>query len=118
MGSGVTVLLIVNAIVGVASIGFATIAAIGPAVMSHSARPTSGERFYALMYAAKGVPLGSLAVVVPLISAGTAAVFCLVAAATSQVADAGIGLVRREWAMVGGGMVAALVHTVAAVAIR
>ena len=112
-------LLIVNATVAAVSVAFAVIAVVRPAALSHTSdTPTSGERLYAWMYAAKAVPLGILAAALPLISPGTATMLCLIAAAVSQAADAGIGACRREWGMVAGPAVAAVIHAIAAAAVR
>ncbi|PRY44474.1 hypothetical protein [Umezawaea tangerina] len=111
------VLLVLNALVATAGTGFAVAAAVRPESLSYSDAPTAGERFYAWMYTARGVPLGVLTAVVPFVATGTAAVLCLVAAAVAQAADAGIGLSRGERRMVVGAGVATLVHVVTAVAV-
>ncbi|WP_158881071.1 hypothetical protein [Amycolatopsis anabasis] len=108
---------VVNAAFAAVSVAFAVVAVVRPAVLSRSGTPASGERFYAWMYAARAVPLGFLAAIVPFAAPGPAGVLGLLAAACAQVADAGIGVSRREWGMAGGGAVLALVHAVTAVAI-
>lgn len=78
----------------------------------------SDTHFGAWMYAAKAVPLGIFAAALPLISPGTATMLCLMAAAVSQAADAGIGAGRREWGMVAGPTVATVIHAITAAAVR
>jgi hypothetical protein len=109
-----TVLLVLNTAVAAVSVAFAVLAVVRPTALSRTESPTGGERFYARMYAARAVPLGVIAAVVPLASAGSVTVLCLLAAAAAQLADAGIGLRRREWGMVAGGGLVAVVHAVTA----
>jgi hypothetical protein len=115
--AAVVVLLIVNAVLALVGAGLAAMAARRPSSMSYSPEPSPGERFYARMYAVRGIPLGLLAAVVPLLFAGPAAALTLVAAAAAQVGDALIGAARRETRMIAGGGIAAAVHVAAAVVI-
>ena len=65
MSGGLVVLLVVNGVLALAGTVFAVVAVVRPAVLSHSARPTSGERFYSRLYAARGIPIGVLAAAAP-----------------------------------------------------
>lgn len=80
--------------------------------MSKSQEVGAGERFFAQMYAARAVPLGAVTAVVPFIAASDISTVKLVlmAAMVVQVVDAGIGVRRREVAMIIGPSIAAIVH--------
>ena len=80
--------------------------------MSKSREVSAGERFFAQMYAARAVPLGVVTAVVPFIAASdiTTVRLILMAAMVVQVVDAGIGVRRREVAMIIGPSIAAIVH--------
>ena len=80
--------------------------------MSKSQEVSAGERFFAQMYAARAVPLGVVTAVVPFIAASdiTTVRLILMAAMVVQVADAGIGIRRREPAMIVGPSIAAIIH--------
>ena len=80
--------------------------------MSKSQEVSAGERFFAQMYAARAVPLGAVTAVVPFIAASDISTVRLVlmAAMVVQVVDAGIGVRRREVAMIIGPLIAAIVH--------
>ena len=80
--------------------------------MSKSQEVSAGERFFAQMYAARAVPLGAVTAVVPFIAASDISTVRLVlmAAMVVQVVDAGIGIRRREVAMIIGPSIAAIVH--------
>ena len=80
--------------------------------MSKSQEVSAGERFFAQMYAARAVPLGAVTAVVPFIAASDISTVKLVlmAAMVVQVVDAGIGVRRREVAMIIGPSIAAIVH--------
>ena len=82
--------------------------------MSKSQEVSAGERFFAQMYAARAVPLGAVTAVVPFIAASDISTvrvrLVLMAAMVVQVADAGIGIRRREVAMIIGPSIAAIVH--------
>ncbi|MGW7532293.1 hypothetical protein [Amycolatopsis sp. NPDC054798] len=112
-----TVLVAANAVVAVVSVVFAVVAAVRPAALSHSENPASGEKFYSLMYAARAVPLGGAAAIVPLLWSGPVCAVVLIAAAVAQVADVAIGVFRREPGMIAGSSVVAAVHVATAVAL-
>ena len=84
--------------------------------MSKSQEVSAGERFFAQMYAARAVPLGAVTAVVPFIAASDISTVKLVlmAAMVVQVVDAGIGVRRREVAMIVGPSIAAIVHGITA----
>ena len=80
--------------------------------MSKSQEVSAGERFFAQMYATRAVPLGTVTAVVPFITASniSTAKLVLMAAMVVQAVDAGIGVRRREVAMIIGPSIAAIVH--------
>ena len=80
--------------------------------MSKSQEVSAGEKFFAQMYAARAVPLGAVTAVVPFIAASDISTVKLVlmAAMVVQIVDAGIGVRRREMAMIIGPSIAAIVH--------
>ncbi|MER6760233.1 MULTISPECIES: hypothetical protein [Amycolatopsis] len=112
-----TVLVVANAVLAVVSVAFAVVAAVRPAALSHSAEPTSGEKFYGWMYAVRAVPLGCAAAVVPLIWSGPVCAVVLLAAAVAQAGDVGIGVFRGERGMIAGSSVVGAVHVLTAVAL-
>jgi hypothetical protein len=110
------VFLVLNTVAALVSVGFAVFAAIRPAALSH-AEATVGVRFGAYMYAARAIPFGLVAAVLPWAERGVATAWLLFAAAVVQLVDAGIGGWRREPGMIAGGTVAAVIHTATAIAL-
>ncbi|MEU1427041.1 hypothetical protein ABZ412_08160 [Nocardia sp. NPDC005746] len=117
MTNGMIVLTVLNGVVSLIGIGFAVVAALRPSAMSHEANPSAGERFYALVYAARAVPLGLLAGSVPFFSHGPLSALVLAVAAVAQAADAAIGARRGEPVMVAGPVFAFVVHVITAIAV-
>ena len=105
-------LQILNAIAATISTVSSLLAVFRPQIMSKSQEVSAGERFFAQMYAARAVPLGAVTAVVPFIAASDISTVKLVlmAAMVVQVVDAGIGVRRREVAMIIGPSIAAIVH--------
>jgi len=70
--------------------------------MSKSQEISAGERFFARMYAARAVPFGIVTAVIPFVAASDVATarLVLMAAMAVQIVDAGIGIRRREQAMI------------------
>lgn len=112
-----TALLVANAVGAAASVVFAVLGALRPAALSGSGAPTAGERFYGWMYAVRGIPLGVVAGVVPLLWSGPAAAAVLYAAAAAQVGDAAIGVGRGKGTMIVGASVLAVLHGVTGVGV-
>ena len=84
--------------------------------MSKSQEVSAGERFFAQMYAARAVPLGAVTAAAPFVAASdiTTVRLVLMAAMVVQIVDAGIGIRRREVAMIIGPSIAAIVHGITA----
>ena len=108
----IAILQILNAIAATISTVSSLLAVFQPQIMSKSREVSAGERFFAQMYAARAVPLGAVTAVVPFIAASDISTVKLVlmAAMVVQVVDAGIGVRRREVAMIIGPSIAAIVH--------
>ena len=112
----IAILQILNAIAAAISTVSSLLAVFQPQIMSKSREVSAGERFFAQMYAARAVPLGVVTAVVPFIAASdiTTVRLILMAAMVVQVADAGIGIRRREVAMIIGPSIAAIIHGITA----
>ena len=108
----IAILQILNAIAATISTVSSLLAVFRPQIMSKSQEVSAGERFFAQMYAARAVPLGAVTAVVPFIAASDISTVKLVlmAAMVVQIVDAGIGIRRREVAMIIGPSIAAIVH--------
>ncbi len=112
-----TILLFLNLLVSLASAVAAGIALIRPAALSGSGQVGSGELFYVRMYAARSIPFGLAAGVLPFWPGGPAAAWVLFTAAAIQAVDAAIAVGKRERGMVVGASVGALVHLLCGLAI-
>ena len=84
--------------------------------MSKSQEISAGERFFAQMYAARAVPFGIVTAVIPFVATSDVATVRLVlmAAMVVKIVDAGIGIRRREVAMIIGPSIAAIIHGITA----
>jgi hypothetical protein len=117
MSAGMIFLAVLNGIVSLGSVGFAVLAAVRPSALSHVKEQTTGQRFYAWMYTARGVPLGVLAGVVPFFPHGAVSALALIAAAVAQAGDVAIGAQRRDARMIAGATLVCVVHVVTAIAV-
>lgn len=108
------IVLLLNTLVSLGSTSFALIACARPDTFNRSGVSPRDDRFYPAMYAFRAVPLGLLAAATPLLT-GSAVPVILGAAALVQLGDAGLGLRRRTWRMVGGALAAAGIHIATAV---
>jgi hypothetical protein len=107
-------LLVTNSVVAAVSIGFGGVGAVRPTVLTEGGTPSASERFYGWMYAARAIPLGCAAGFLPFVCSGAACAGMLFAAAAAQLGDAAIGMTRKRWSMIAGGVVAAAIHTLTA----
>lgn len=89
-------LFLLNLLVSVASALAATIAVVRPGILSHSAKVTQGERFYSRMYAARSIPLGLIAGLLPLIDTGRIAIVLLLTVALVQAVDVVVAAVEKK----------------------
>ena len=108
----IAILQILNAIAATISTVSSLLAVFQPQIMSKSREVSAGERFFAQMYAARAVPFGIVTAVIPFVATSDVATVRLVlmAAMAVQIVDAGIGIRRREVAMIIGPSIAAIVH--------
>lgn len=111
------VLLVLNTLAGLLSVGFAVAAAFRPAAMSGLEAATAAERFYAYMYAARAVPFGLVAAALPWAERGVAVAWFLFVAAAIQLVDVVIGIWRKEAGLIGGGAMLTVIHVVAGIAV-
>ena len=108
----IAILQILNAIAAAISTVSSLLAVFQPQIMSKSREVSAGERFFAQMYAARAVPFGMVTAVVPFVAAldVTTVRLVLIAATVVQIVDVGIGIRRREPAMIVGPSIAAIIH--------
>jgi hypothetical protein len=110
-------ILILNLIASFTSALWAVLALKSPAVLSRSVHLERGEIFYARMYAARAIPLGLAAGLLPFFSVGPAVAWLLFAAAATQLADVAIAIGKREIGMSIGAALGTIVHILCGVAV-
>lgn len=110
-------LLILNLLVSLASAGASVIALVRPGTFSGSGEATRGEVFYARMYAARSIPFGLAAGILPFWPGGPASAWVLFTAAVIQIADVGIAAEKKDRGMMTGAAVATIVHLLCGIAI-
>jgi len=93
------------------------IALFQPAAMSKSSQISPGERFYARMYAVRGVPFGILVGLLPFWYKGTVTASILFTASLVQAADVVIGAGRKDSGMMIGASTVAIFHFICGYAI-
>ena len=108
----IAVLQVLNAFAATISTVSSLLVVFQPRIMSKSQEISAGERFFAQMYAARAVPFGIVTAVIPFVATSDVATVRLVlmAAMAVQIVDAGIGIRRREQAMIVGPSIAAIIH--------
>jgi hypothetical protein len=104
-------------LVSLASAVASVIALNRPASLSGSSHVGSGEVFYVRMYAARAIPLGLAAGILPFWPGGPAVAWLLVTAALIQAIDVVIAAGKREGGMIVGASVGAIVHLACGLAI-
>ena len=112
-----TALLVLNLIASLASAGWAAASLVQPAALSGSQHISTGEVFYARMYAARSIPLGIAAAFLPLWLPGKPVAFILFAAAAIQLADVIIAVAKKDRGMILGASIATIVHVFCGLAI-
>jgi len=113
-----TILLLLNLLVSLASAVAAVIALIRPASFSGSRHVERGELFYVRMYAARSIPFGLAAGLLPFWPGGPAVAWVLFTAAVIQLVDVAIAVGKKERGMMIGASVGAVVHLLCGLAIR
>ncbi len=82
-----TALLVLNLVASLASAVWAVVALVRPASLSGSSHIERGEIFYVRMYAARSIPFGLAAGILPFGFGGAAVAWVLFTAAVIQIAD-------------------------------
>ena len=108
----IAVLEVLNVVAATVSTVSSLLTVVQPQIMSKSREVSADERFFAQMYAARAVPLGVVTAAVPFVAPSdiTSVRLVLMAAMAVQLVDAGIGIRRREQAMIVGPSIAAIIH--------
>ena len=94
------------------------IALLRPGSFSGSSQVGRGEIFYARMYAARSIPFGLAAGILPYWPGGSTVAWVLLTAAVIQIVDVVIAVGKKEWGMMIGASVGAIVHLLCGMAIR
>ena len=89
-----------------------------PGSLSGSSQVGRGEVFYVRMYAARSIPFGLAAGILPYRPGGPAVAWVLFTAAVIQIVDVVIGVRKKERGMIIGASVGAIVHLLCGIAIR
>lgn len=111
------ILLSLNLLVSLASAGASVIALVRPASFSGSSQVSRGEIFYARMYAARSIPFGLVAGILPFWPGGPAVAWVLFTAAVIQIVDVVIAAGKKERGMMMGASIGAIVHLICGIAI-
>ncbi len=112
-----TALLVLNFVASFVSATWAVVALIRPAYLSGSRHISRGEIFYVRMYAARSIPFGLAAGIIPLWFGGEAVAWLLFTAAVIQIADVMIAVGKKERRMTIGASVGAIVQILCGLAI-
>jgi len=113
-----TVLLYMNLVVSAVSAVAGMIALMRPAAWSGSDHVERGETFYARMYAARAIPVGVIAGILPFLARGSTVAWVIFTAAVIQIADVVIALSKKDLRMTIGASFAAAVYILCGFAIR
>ena len=112
-----TILLGLNLLVSLASALAAGIALVRPASLSGSSRVVPGEVFYVRMYAARAIPFGLAAGILPFWPGGPAVAWVLFTAAAIQIVDVILAVGKKDRGMMFGASIGAIVHLLCGLAI-
>ena len=113
-----TALLALNFVASLGSTAFGVLALVRPAALSGSSQIDRGEMFYVRMYAARAIPFGLAAGMLPFWFGGNAVAYVLFTAAAIQAADVVIRVETKDRGMIVGPLAGALVHLVCGLTIR
>ena len=102
--------LILNLVVSFASAAWAIIALIRPGSLSGANKIESGDIFYVRMYAARSIPIGLAAGILPFCFVGLVVAWVLFTAAVIQIFDVVIAVTKNRGGMSAGAAVGATVH--------
>jgi hypothetical protein len=112
------ILPLLNFVASSASAAFAVSAVIRPASLSGSSHVTTGEVFFARMYAVRSIPLEIVVALLPFWYRGPTVAMIVFTAAVVQAADVVIGASRRDHGMVTGASSATIIHLLCGFAIQ
>jgi hypothetical protein len=104
------ILSLLNLFASSVSAAFAISAVIRPASLSGSSHITTGEGFYARMYAVRSIPLEMVAGLLPFWYRGPAVATIVFTSAVVQAADVVIGASKRDRGMITGASIATIIH--------
>lgn len=111
------ILPVLNLIASAASTAGGVLALTQPGSLSKSTQVTTGELFYARMYAVRAVPLGMVVGLLPFWYQGPVVATVLSTAALVQVADVFIAAGRKDGGMMAGASIATMLHIICACAL-
>ena len=109
--------IILNLVVSFASAAAAFVAVKRPSLLSGASRVSSAELFYARMYAARSLPFGLLAGLLPLRFGGVAVMWVLFTASAVQLLDVAIAIKQKAKGMIVGASIGTIVHALCGVAL-
>ena len=110
--------LILNLLASSASAAFGALALIRPEVLSGSDAFANGDRFYVRMYAARAIPLGVTAGILPFFNKrGNALAWLLFTASTIQGFDVTIAIAKKQPGMAMGAAIGSMIHLACGLAI-
>ncbi len=105
-----TALLVLNLVASFASAASAVVALLRPALLSASIHISHGETFYVRMYAARAIPFGLAAGILPFWAGEKAVAWVLFTAAVIQIVDVMIAMGKKDRRMIVAASVGAIVH--------
>lgn len=110
-------ILFLNLLASLVSAVWAAISLIRPGSLSGSSQIVRGEIFYARMYAARTIPFGLAAGILPFWLGGPSVAWVLFTAAVIQILDVVIAAGKKNRGMMIGASVGAIVHLLSGIAI-
>jgi hypothetical protein len=113
-----TALFCLNLLVSLISAAAGVIALVRPERLSGSSHVEPGEIYYACLFAARTVPIGLFAGILPFTAAGPIAAWVIFTAAVIQIGDVLIALRKKDTRMTIGASFAAAVYLVCGFAIK
>lgn len=113
-----TVLLCLNLLVSLISAAAGVIALFRPEYLSGSNHAEPGEIYYSRLFAARTIPVGLFAGILPFTAAGLMAAWVIFIAAVIQIGDVVIAVKKKDLRMTMGSSFAAIVYLACGFAVR
>jgi hypothetical protein len=113
-----TALFCLNLVVSLISAAAGVIALVWPERLSGSSHAEPGENYYARLFAARTIPVGLFAGVLPFVAAGPVAAWVIFTAAVIQIGDVVIAVIKKDLRMTMGSSFAAIVYLVCGFAVK